>query len=133
MKITHKTLVIASLVSGFASLSFAGPGLQYWQNQNSATIQPAPNGACERMLAPNSGPTANKVPVVSVQCTPELMKNDALCQKNCGLTSAKSDASCEHMLIRSTGSNAGKVPYTSATCTPEMKANDPACQSHCRL
>jgi hypothetical protein len=133
MKTTHKILLIASLVSGLASLSFAGSGIQYWQNQNSATIQPAANGICEHMLAPNTGPTANKVPVVSVKCTPELMKTDALCQKNCGLTSAKSDASCEHMLIRNTGPTAGKVPFISVTCTPEMKANDAACQSHCRL
>jgi hypothetical protein len=133
MKITHQALLLTSLVSGFASLSFAGPGLQYWRNQNSAAIQPATNGACERMLAPNSGPTANKTPVVSVKCTPELMKTDALCQKNCGTSSAKSDASCEHMLIRNTGPTASKIPFTSVACTPELKANDPACQGHCRL
>jgi hypothetical protein len=133
MKTTHNVLLIASLVSGFASLAFAGPGIQYWQNQNPAAIQPATYGACDHMLAPNTGPTANKTPVVTVQCTPELMKTDSLCQKNCGTSSAKSDASCEHMLIRNTGPNAGKIPFTSVACTPELKTDDSACQSHCRL
>jgi hypothetical protein len=132
MKTIHKTLLIASLVSGFASLSFAGPGFQYWQNSRPATI-PANNGVCDHMLTPNTGPTANKTPVVSVQCTPDLMKTDSLCQKNCGIKSAKSDASCQHMLVSNTGSTAGKIPFISVACTPEMKANDPACQSHCRL
>jgi len=133
MKTTHKVLLLASLVSGFASLSFAGPGLQYWQYQTSTAIQPATNGPCERMLAPNTGATTSKVPVVSVKCTPELMKTDALCQKNCGLNSAKSDASCQSMLVRNTGLTADRVPYISVACTPELKSNDAACQSHCRL
>jgi hypothetical protein len=62
-----------------------------------------------------------------------LMKTDPLCQKNCGIKSAQSDASCQSMLVRNTGLTADRVPFTSVTCTPELKANDPACQSHCHL
>jgi hypothetical protein len=135
MKITHKTLLIASLVSGIASLSFAGPGIQSWQNQNSAAVQPASYGACDHMLAPNTGPTANKTPVVSIKCTPELMKTNSLCQKNCGIApdAAKSETPCQHMLVRNTGPTAGKIPFTSVACTPELRTNDAGCQSHCRL
>jgi hypothetical protein len=130
MKTTHRILLIASLVAGFASLSFAGPGLQYWQNSTPAII-PATNGPCDHMLAPNTGPNAHKAPVVSIQCTPELMKTDSLCQKNCGIKSAKPDANCSSMLVRNT--NASRIPLVSVACTPELKANDAACQSHCNL
>jgi hypothetical protein len=133
MKTLPKILLVASLVSGLASFSFAGPGFQFWQNQKSAAIQPSANGACNRMLTPNAGPTAHKTPVVSIKCTPELMKSDSLCQKSCGFPSAPSTTTCTHMLVRKTGSASGRTPLVSVACTPELKANDPACQSHCRL
>jgi hypothetical protein len=85
MKTTHKALLIASLVSGLASLSLAGPGIRYWQNQNLATIQPATYGACEHMLIRNTGPNAGKVTFISVACTPELKANDSACQSHCRL------------------------------------------------
>jgi len=85
MKTTHQAFLIASLVSGLASLSFAGPGLQYWQNQHPAAIQPATNGACERMLIRNTGSNAGKVPYASVTCTPEMKANDTACQSHCRL------------------------------------------------
>jgi hypothetical protein len=85
MKTLRKTLLIAGLVSGFAPLSFAGPGIQNLQSPNSSAVPPAANGACERMLVRNTGPTAGRVPFLLVACTPEMKANDAACQSHCHL------------------------------------------------
>src|SRR5579885_2460377 len=129
-------LLLAVLATVMAQVSLAGPGIQYWRGQCLSAASPG-NSGCERMWVPNTGPTANKFPVTSVTCTPEMRKNDFLCQKACNLTSdasaARTGASCTHMLVRNTGPSSSRIPFVSVACTPAMAANDPACQSHCRL
>ncbi|MDE3084304.1 MAG: hypothetical protein KGJ37_03665, partial [Verrucomicrobiota bacterium] len=103
-----------------------------WQASKSAPVA-EPKGACDHMLAPNSGPTASRVPFVSVNCTPELLKTDAHCQSQCGVasTSVAKTPSHDHMLIRNTGPTASRVRFVSVECTPELKKTA-ECQSYCR-
>lgn len=136
MKTIHKTLLAAGLISGLASVSFAGPGLQYWQNSKPAASADA-TVACNHMLVPNAGPTASRVPLVSTQCTSEMLKTDPRCQSHCGTAASSSPVkatglTCDHMLIRNTNAGGRGVPFISVTCTPEMLKNNPDCQSNCR-
>lgn len=139
MKTLHKFL-IAGLVSGLAPLAFAGSGSQYWQTPKPAAAQESAHAgaACIHMLVPNTGPTASRVPLVSVSCTAEMAKADPRCQSHCGLSTPGKETrstgiTCDHMLIRNKIGNGYRSPsFISVKCTPEMLKNNPECQSACR-
>jgi hypothetical protein len=94
MKTVPKFL-FAAIFSCAASVVFAGPGPQYWNRpaRSSAVSAETPvkqnkDGAvvtCVHMLVKNTGPGSSRVPRRSVNCTPELLRTNADCQRDCGV------------------------------------------------
>lgn len=135
MKPIQKSILAAGSVAGFVSFAFAGIGYQNWTAPKAVSTKAAPALSCNHMLVPNSGPTASRVPLVSVNCTSEMKQTDSHCQSACGMASAaptkSSGLTCDHMLVRNTGPSASRVPFISVKCTPDI-AGTPECQSYCR-
>jgi hypothetical protein len=143
MKTLTKILFAAVLGGAFSAAAIAGPGPQYW-NRSSATpapkaAKPANDGSvvtCDHMLIRNSGPDADRVPFVSVSCSPELMRTNEQCRNECGVAApAKpepTELTCAHMLIRTPGPGRSGYQWKSVTCTPEMMKTSLECQSACR-
>ena len=97
MKTSSKILVAALFGAALTTGSFAGPGVQYWQNHG-ATVIPATtdtvatlpsdnvNGVkCETMtdgtIRVSREITKDKI----VTCTPEMMLNNPRCKVACGM------------------------------------------------
>ncbi len=138
-------LILVAVFSGVSGLvALAGPGPQYWQKlptsaPTKSIAKPANDGSvlsCEHMLVRNTGPGADRVPFVSVACSPEMLRTNEQCWSECGVAApAKAEPAgltCKHMLIRNTGPGSSRVPLKSVTCTREMMKTNPECQATCR-
>ncbi len=97
MKTLTKILLAAAL--GGAAISYAGPSPQYWQNRPAAKPRPVKTQSalqtrqdsaglvCNYMVVANTGQGFSKAPIMTVRCTPEVMKNDWRCQQACAKAS----------------------------------------------
>lgn len=70
MKAT-KLLIVAAAFAGFASLSFAGPGPEYWARMNQNQKKPASYPTIWRTKAPETkaAPAAKPASEVATSCT----------------------------------------------------------------
>ena len=92
MKTIHKlTLSILMLVGTPVSMTFAGSAASTSASQ---PAKPAPMAdtsglKCAYMVVPNNGTGFSKSPVVTVRCTPEMLKNNWQCQQACVRASSR--------------------------------------------
>jgi len=92
MKTIHKlTLSILVLVGASASMTFAG---QAASTSATKPAKPAPTPEvpalkCAYMVVPNNGAGFSKSPVMTIRCTPEMLKNNWQCQQACARASGR--------------------------------------------
>lgn len=90
MKTIHKlTLPILIIVGIPVSMLFASSA---GSTSASQRAQAAPSTAvsglkCAYMVVPNNGAGFSKSPVMTVRCTPEMLKNNWQCQQACARAS----------------------------------------------
>jgi hypothetical protein len=106
MKTLHKFALTLVLVGSTASLTFAGPPPDFWMKRSAPTPVPAMKSntaepsarperqvsalaaegsalVCKYMVVPNTGAGFSISPLMTVRCTPEMMKNNLQCQQAC--------------------------------------------------